>query len=66
MRKESKNHLYIKDKYYVGRSILSKKHNFEMKAIYRGNKNKQSKEYQPIYYSFWVRDDIPTFLNECL
>lgn len=61
--KEKKNHVCIKDHYYVVRYTLSKKHNSEMKTIYRGNENKQNKEPGPIYRSLPVRDDIPTFFS---
>lgn len=34
-----------------------------MKAIYRGNQNKQIEESGPIYCSFQVGGDIPTFFT---
>lgn len=63
MRKESKNHVYMKDHYYAVMSILWKKHNSEIKATCRGNENKQTTESGSIYYSFQRGDDIPTFLT---
>lgn len=62
-KKESQNHVHIKDHYYAIRSKLSKKHNFEMKEIYRGNQNKQTEESGPIYCLLQVGDDIPTFFS---
>lgn len=65
MRKESKNHVHVKDYYYVVMSILSKKHNSQIKAICRGNENRLQNLGQFIIY-FREGTAYLHSLHECL